>query len=187
MILVGRTGAGKSYLGRRFINGLSRLVVFDPKGTLATGWNLEPWSDKGERALLEGKPVRLRVPAPLDGQWDGYAQTIYHAGNCTLYIDEAYGVVPPGKRIPEYLNALYTRGRELRIGVWAATQRPTWVPLVMLSEAEWLFVFRLQMAADRQRMAELMGPEVENVVKDKHGFYAYNVEWNKPRYFRGIS
>lgn len=119
----------------------------------------------------------------MDGNWDAYFATIYGAGHVTVYIDEAYGIVPPGAKIPPMLNALYTRGRELGIGVWAATQRPSWIPLVMLSEAEWLFAFRLQLDADRKRMAELMGPEVMRPVRNPHGFWLYNVNWDVPRYY----
>lgn len=186
--LVGRTGSGKSFLARKLTASLRRLVVLDPKGTLggSSGWNLVDWTEQHARWLLEGQPVRLRVPAPFDGDWRPFLATIYNAGNVTVYIDEAYGVVPPGKRPPNELNALYTRGRELGIGVWAATQRPSWIPLEMLSESEWLFCFRLQLDEDRARMAQLMGPDVRVPARDPHGFWLYNVYWERPRYIRGV-
>ena len=186
--LVGKTGSGKTYLAGRLTAALPRLVVLDPKGTLKGKWRLADWSDSRERQLRRGDPVRVRVPAPLDGDWEPYLWAAYEAGNCTVYVDEVYGVVPAGSRTPAALTALYTRGRELGIGTWAATQRPSWVPLFVLSEAEWLAQFRLSLDADRKRMAGLMGAgaALDNP-PDKYGFYLFNQSWHRPAYFSKVS
>ena len=161
---------------------LTRLVVIDSKGSLSDPlWNLEPWSDSNVKKLEQGKPVRLRVLHPLDGNYDPIFEQLYDIGDLTVYIDEMYGVAPRGK-FSTHLNALYTRGRELGIGVWASAQRPSWVPLTMLSEAEWVFVFRLQMHSDRMRVAGIVGPQVLDPIPDKFGFYVYNTDWDEPYY-----
>jgi hypothetical protein len=182
----GRTGSGKTFLEHHILAGIKRLVALDPKGTLGSvtspGWNLTDWSDKGRKALLAGEPVRLRVPAPLNGDWTPYLWDVYRAGNVVLYVDEMYGVVPPGKAAPEPLIACYTRGRELGIGVHAATQRPAWVPLVTMSEADWFFVFRLTLDEDRRRLASFMGASVMSPIRDRYGFYSYHPEWDDPIY-----
>lgn len=176
---VGKTGAGKTFLARSLLRSVKRLVVFDSKGTLGAGagWNLTDWSWANERRLRWGRAVRLRVPAPLDGDWEEYFRACYDARNVTLYIDEAYGVLGPGRRPGLYLTACYTRGRELGIGVWAATQRPSWIPLFMLSEAEWLFVFRLQLEEDRRRIASIIG---SSGMRNLHGHnvIVYNQAWD---------
>lgn len=183
--IVGRTGAGKTYLAERLVRGLSRLVVIDPKGTLAS-WGLDDWSTTVRRELRRGEPVRARVVYPLDGDFEPVLAEIYEAGNITVYIDEVYGIVPPGSRPGPYFTALYTRGRELGIGVWAATQRPTWVPLFVLSEADWLFVFKLQLDEDRRRLAEILGGDVLRPITDRHGMWIYNVHWDRPRYVKQL-
>ena len=187
----GRTGSGKTYFERYVLAGIQRLVALDPKGTLgrmAPEWNLEDWSDRGRRKLLAGEPVRLRVPPPpVDvgddpRYWDTYIRDVYRAGNCILYLDEIYGVVPPGSKPPPSLTACYTRGRELGIGVHGCTQRPAWVPLFAMSEADWFFVFRLTLDEDRRRLASFMGASVMEPIKDRHGFLSYHVEWDEPIY-----
>lgn len=194
----GKTGSGKTYLNRELCRGVSRLVVLDPKGTLRDTddkpadelWHLEEWSERARKKLDEGKPVRVRVPAPLrqgnrGGSWDNVLWSIYDAGNCILEIDEMYGVVPPGGHgLPDSLNAIYTRGRELGIGVYACTQRPVWVPLQAKSEADWFFCFRLMLADDRRSMSEIMGPDVMYPIPetDEHGFWTFNAAWNAPQY-----
>lgn len=194
VIFVGKTGSGKTYLARHLAQSLRRLVVFDPKGMLnqpGAGWNLVDWSREGEKALLAGENIRLRVPAPLDGDWSPYLLAIQRAqlafdrpmkNPVTLYMDEVYGVVPPGKRPQDELVALYTRGREWGIGVWGATQRPVWVPLFVKSEAEWTFMFRLQLPDDQRSMAGIIGPAALVPIRDEYGFYIYNQLWNEPLY-----
>lgn len=186
VFLAGRTGSGKTFLARHLLAKSTRLVVLDPKGTLgrdmAPEWNLTDWSEKGAKLLERGEPCRLRVPAPLDGNWAPYLWAVYRAGGVTLYVDEMYGVVPPGKVAPEPLLACYTRGRELRVGVFAASQRPSWVPLVAMSEADWFFVFRLTLDEDRKRLASFMGASVMQPITDRYGFMTYHPEWDEPIY-----
>lgn len=184
---VGKTGSGKTYAARSLLRHSSRLIVFDSKGTVNNDeWRTTDWNRVSAWKLKRGNDIRIRVPHPLDGNYEPYFKAAYEAGNCTIYIDEMYGVIGRSTRPEQYLTAVYTRGRELGIGVWAATQRPSWVPLFMLSEADWLFCFRLQMHEDRKRMAELMGEELrmENIAK--YHFWLYNGEWDSPKLYRGI-
>lgn len=194
IIITGQTGSGKTFLARQLLEGVKRLVVLDPKGMLRSpgeddaeygdieNWKLREWSDDTEELLATGKPVRVRIPAPIDGKWDEQLWVIYRSGNCVLYIDEIYGVVPPGRRPPEPLNAIYTRGRELGIGAVGVSQRPAWIPLELMSEPEWYFCFRLMLETDRRRMAEFMGMEVISRITDRYGFWTYNVHWDEPIY-----
>jgi hypothetical protein len=189
--LVGATGSGKTFFAARLLAHTSRLVVIDPKNTLRGKWGLGEWTRKSERALISGDPVRVRFSPEPGGEWryDRIIERVYMAGGCSLYIDEVYGVVQPGKKPPPYFTAVYTRGRELGIGVIAATQRPAWVPLFILSEANWFVAFRLMMEEDRKRMAGFMGRGVLQPIEDEHGFYIYSAAWRHPtaRYFRSIS
>jgi ABC-type dipeptide/oligopeptide/nickel transport system ATPase component len=182
---VGKTGSGKTFLAKHLLGGVKRAVIVDTKGTLYTGWNTVQWNKKNLKKLSDGEPIRLRIPPVIarnvEEAYDYYFEEIYSIGNVVVYIDELYGVTN-GSRASQYLRALYTRGREFGIGVWACTQRPAWVPLFCISESEWLFAFRLQMMEDRKRMAELMGPSVIHQIPDKHGFYYMQSDMDNPVY-----
>jgi hypothetical protein len=189
ILLAGKTGSGKTYFAAHLLRPVTRLVVVDPKATLGS-WPLqEPrgfdWSNFGR-----GKPGRYRILPPItddpEGWYEQLFEQLYGYGNLVLYIDEAYAVVPPGARPGKWLSAMYTRGRERGIGVWAATQRPAWIPLFLMSEADWLIVFRLNLELDRRRMATIAGDMVLRRIPDEHGFWLYHVEDEEPTYYRTI-
>jgi ABC-type dipeptide/oligopeptide/nickel transport system ATPase component len=184
---VGKTGSGKTFAARLLTAPIERLVVFDSKGTLKDDetWNLEEWNKRTAKRLKQGKPIRVRIPTPISGYWEPYFKTCYDAEDCTIYIDELYGVLGARRAPGQYLTALYTRGRELGIGVWAATQRPTWVPLFALSESDWIYVFRLQLDTDKKRMAEIIGEQARRELKD-HQVLVFHQSWEQPRYYARI-
>lgn len=189
MALVGRTGSGKTFLARYLLSRWAPLIVLDSKRTLGRPeWNLttvdgdQVAGDPDELDRLLRVAGRLRIP--VDGMQDAedVARAVLQRGNVLVYIDEMYAIVPPGARMSPALQGLYTRGRELRIGVWAATQRPAWAPLVMFSEADWFVVFQLMLEEDRKRVAGFLGPQVLAPVPHRHGFWYYHVSWQAPYY-----
>jgi len=186
LIAVGKTGSGKTFLMKYLTRGLRRLIVLDPKAMINPAeWHLDWVSTGGLRDLQKGKDARLLVRAYDTAEWNGYLQAAWEATNTVVYIDELYALVEFGRIAPpRILSQLYTQGRERKVGVWGATQRPTWVPLFTLSECDWFFAFRTQLQDDRKRLAEMMGEEVLNPipVSDPHGFWMYNVNWENPIY-----
>ena len=188
---IGKTGSGKTYAARLLALPIDRLVVLDPKGTLKGKWGLREWGTRTRRDLAKGKPVRVRFAAPIGDEeqiaafYDQVFKLCYEAGHVTVYIDEVYGVLSKSGRPGPWLTALYTRGRELGIGVWAATQRPAWVPRFILSETEWFLVFRLQLADDRKRVEEIIGTDIGDL--QQHQFVLYNAEWDSPKRFDSIA
>jgi energy-coupling factor transporter ATP-binding protein EcfA2 len=175
LFITGKTGSGKSYLARYLTRKISRLIVLDGKGTLGVPeWGLEDWY-KSIDLNDQTKTFRLRAYPPLKADlvefWDEILYQAMRAGNITIYMDELYAVVPPNKTASPTLFACYTRGREFGLGMWASTQRPVWIPLVAMSEAEHFFVFRLQLMEDKQRLAAFMGSDVLEPIRDDHGFY----------------
>jgi hypothetical protein len=106
----------------------------------------------------------------------------YAGGNVTVYIDESYGVTDPGSKPSRNLTSLWTRGRELGVGAWASSQRPSWVPLFEISEADHLFTFRLSLEEDRRRIAAFVGPEALDVIHDVNGVLYSRAEWEHPVY-----
>lgn len=186
IIAVGKTGSGKTYLMKYLTRGLKRLLVLDPKAMIDPAeWHLDWVTSNGLRDLNKGKDVRLLVRTYETSEWNTYLTAGWEAGNTVIYIDELYALVEFGRVAPpRILSQLYTQGRERKVGVWGATQRPAWVPMFSISECDWFFAFRTQLQDDRKRLSELMGEEVLNPipVEDKYGFWMYSIEWDHPYY-----
>lgn len=188
VLLAGKTGSGKTWLAEHLLNRVERLVVIDPKDRLQH-WRLDVPSERDWRDFEAGEPGRFRLIAPIqDDQQAWYEnefQRLYNIGNLIIYIDEAYGVLEkPGARPGKWMTAVYTRGRELGIGTWAATQRPSWIPGFLISEADILIVFRLNLPEDRKKLAAIGGEALLRRVSDPHGFYLYRLEDETPTYYQ---
>lgn len=188
VIVAGNTGTGKTFLSRRLLKDVQRLVVFDGKGTL-DNWNTEEWNKQSVRRLLEGEPVRVRIKTPIGSvneildEMDEYFKTIYTAGNVIVYLDEVFSVANANNS-PPFLTALYTRGREFRIGVWTACQRVYNIPLFAFSQSDFFIVFRMNMQEDLKRLSTVMGDEVQRIRPKGHDFIFYQNGRDNIVYFR---
>lgn len=109
------------------------------------------WPAKVARAIVR--------PALLEDEraWaDALCRHAYYVERCAVALDE----LPAGtdaNRPLEWLGVLLRRGREAGITTYVATQRPLDIPLTILTEAEHVFVFDLNLEGDRRRVREVMG------------------------------
>ncbi len=164
LALVGRTGSGKTYLARWFMlrSGL-RWVVIDTKHDPGfSDWRpastlLDPkalkrrWADNPY--VVVRPPPAHNNPAVLDAYLGQLHDAFEGFGVC---IDETYQVVT-GPRPGPGLTGLVTRGRVRRQAVIMGSQRPSWVPRFMFSEADYVAAMSLTLRNDRERVWEFTG------------------------------
>lgn len=181
VFIAGKTGSGKTLLAMSLLYTARRLLVIDSKDGLQD-WNLEDL--KNIKQIDSRKDYRLRVVD--DEKAIEALERLYDVGNGVVYIDELTALVPTSKEPPRSFTNIWSRGRSRNIGAWASTQRPKSIPLLTISEAEHFFIFRLQLEADRQRVAEVVGEFALKPVRDKHGFYYYNVDNDDIRYYNKL-
>jgi energy-coupling factor transporter ATP-binding protein EcfA2 len=186
LYITGQTGSGKTYLAKGLLSSVNRLVVLDGKGTLGN-WGLLEWNWDSKRKLRREQPARIRVLPPIGEKdltefWNDILYECFHIGDLLIYIDEIYSVAIPGKNPPDGLWTVYTRGRELGVGVWGVSQRPAWTPIFTMSESDVFACFRLQLEEDRKRMSAFMGPQVLEKPDDKYGFHIMRNDWEDPVY-----
>jgi DNA helicase HerA-like ATPase len=159
----GHTGSGKTFLASRFISELENIIAIDTKRSMAIP-GFRKTTD--ERVALQGGKVIYR---PKDGEledsfWDRVRRRYEgrRRRNITVYIDEASHVTTPAK-IARGLRYLVQAGREGGVGIWFAGQRPNAVNNILISEADYLFIFALRSKADRDKLAKTgeMGESVQ--------------------------
>lgn len=169
---VGQTGSGKTTLAQEVCRLRPWVVAFDPKGMLE--WD---GYERHERlsALTKAKAPRL-IYRPVyeeladDETVDAFFEWVYERRNCVLYVDEVYAIAQ-GDSYPWFFGACLTRGRERGIATYIASQRPSRVPQVMLSESEHCYIFNLKLPQDRERMSDITGLEDTELNLPKHEFY----------------
>lgn len=169
---VGKTGSGKTTLEKSLAWGERYVLVLDPKRTytLPAAWPVGFRVIEGHEPPAEWEGETLIVRPGLDTiagggkkammAWaDGWLWFAFNRGGVLVYVDEVMAITTP-QTAPDGLAACLQMGRERRVGTWCATQRPTMMPLIVLTESEHFFVFRLNHPDDRQRLADYTEPKV---------------------------
>jgi DNA helicase HerA-like ATPase len=159
--IVGRTNSGKTTLAKMLCGGYRSLVVIDPKWRFELPRTIVVVGSASEFAQVYPQRSTRVVyrPDPEDqdhADVDTVIRRVLHYGRTALLIDEAMEYATVGRIMPAYKRAI-TQGRELYVPVMSCTQRPIGVHNVILSEAEHLFAFDLQLDGDREKLVAANG------------------------------
>lgn len=159
--IVGRTGSDKTTLAGVLAGGYRSLVVIDPKWRFVMGRTVTVVGSSREFAqVYPQRSTRVIYrPDPEDpdhADVDAVLRRILHYGRTAILVDEAMEYATVGRIMPAYKRAI-TQGRELYVPVISCTQRPIGVHNVILSEAEHLFAFDLQLEGDREKLVAANG------------------------------
>lgn len=181
VFIAGRTGSGKTWFARKYLAGYENVVALDTKGTLT-------WPEAGEDVTLTTRLMELpeieTSKIIYRPSWDEmeedfynkFFQWVYRRRNTIVWIDEVMSICPNPHKIPDYYKACLTRGRELQIGVWSLTQRPSGIPQVIISESTHFIIYDLNMPQDRQKLVETTGATELYEKPGKYIFWYYHVE-----------
>jgi DNA helicase HerA-like ATPase len=189
VFIAGMTGSGKTFLAEQYLNGYKNVIVLDTKGFFN-------WDSATEEIPVftnfdslinfkEGKAIYRPDFTELNEEsYNKFLQWIYLRRNTIVVIDELMEVAPSPSRYPLYLKGILTRGRQLGIGCWCLTQRPKDIPIIAMSESTHFFIFRLNIAEDRERISKIIGydevQENAGELKDFVFWYFNAKEGKKP-------
>lgn len=197
VFIAGKTGSGKTFLAQKYLMGFKHVAVLDTKGLVnwpevpGTKWNTH--KDR-EHELLDGGQELTLVDTLTDlntletpkviyrPKWEEltlehyneFFKWCYRRKHTTVWIDEVMSVAPNPHKYPEYLKAILTRGRQLHVSCWALTQRPSGIPILVMSEATHVFCFELNMDEDRERLARITGDPTFYNKPGFRNFWYYN-------------
>jgi energy-coupling factor transporter ATP-binding protein EcfA2 len=188
-LFVGKTGSGKSYLAKALLREMSRrgwpIVIVDPSafwmGADPKWPRTGPGTIDAPRLVTRYDPrlaVQLYVPSIpgwQDAGLDNLMAACLKRGRLVLYFDETNGIVSASQFSAQFARVV-TQGRKHQLAVWAATQRPTRVPEILLSQAENWAIFRVITPQDRKKIAEYTGSSVTKQQRLPSFFWFY---WNQ--------
>jgi len=181
---VGKTRTGKTTLARQLLEPYQQVIVHDAKGTIGphpsdTSYWPGYYLCRGLGELDVARKYHSRLiyrPTFAESRslvdQDAFFRFIFNRRNTIVYVDEVYLLCVQLGRAPDMYLACIQQGGERRVGVWSSTQRPTRIPLQIISEAEHCYVFNLRLWRDRKRMEEEWGipREAQGALKGTHQF-----------------
>lgn len=192
IILIGKTGRGKTFAGLHIAQALPRkkqiqiLAVKEDKTILAMDAPIVTTIDHVADYKYPEYPIVIYYPNGLELSepkvLDSWCEWCYMRKNTTAVIDELSKIVKSTYAPPGFLD-LYTRGRSQDVDVIAHTQRPRGVPPVAYDEAEYFYKFYLSDIKDRKRVTEFTHPDMVRQVTDKHGFHYYAPDMSDKVYY----
>lgn len=99
--------------------------------------------------------------------WEIFREAIldsYKTGKRIIFADEVHGLANE-LRLERELVTVWTRGRSMDCGLWAATQRPWGAPQQMYSQAEHLFLSYSPDKRDHDRYGEIGGVDPQLIAR----------------------
>jgi energy-coupling factor transporter ATP-binding protein EcfA2 len=176
--LLGPTGSGKTTLGYQLLDFACGprlpgvVLVMKPRDRTAVKWNklldyrrvrnwpppVVPWRNKPRGWTLW--PRHTFEPDQddqlLHREFRKAMLDSYKKGDRIVFGDEVYGLSKE-LGLNRELIALWTRGRSMGCGLWAASQRPVDIPLHAYTQAEHLFLHHDPDKRARDRYSEIGG------------------------------
>lgn len=141
-------------------------LVRELRGKVTRRWPVHrwPWQDEptfwalwprhsddpiADRGITSGKVTGGHAAVFRDAILD-----CYRAGARAIFADEMFSL-DEELHLRDYCDTVWTKGRSMECGMWAATQRPAWVSRNMYSMASHLFLWSENDLDARKRYGEI--------------------------------
>lgn len=164
--ILGRKGSGKSYLAARLWETwpYDRLAI-DPTGDARVGDDVERledplpirWPalpDKERRSSLHYVPDV--GSATYSDDLDRAVGLAFGRGRCLMWLDEV-GELTRANRTPPNMRRFLHQGRHKRISALMCGPRPIDVDPLVISQADYVYLFHLPHPRDKERVAGCIG------------------------------
>lgn len=189
--IIGQTGCGKTTLAEYLLDDPNKrkTLIWDPKGSESVAAfhpkfkRVSSVSQVIDEAEDRGVERLIYTPSPVVAEDENDQERmlwwVYERGYTRLYIDEATSLAC-GRFSSRVLTAVLNRGRERGVSTITATQRPSGVPMNILSEAQWFFIFKLLLLQDKKRVEDMTGITVmEQMQLGQYEFFVWSDRYGR--------
>lgn len=165
ILVVGRSGCGKSFLGKKLASVFPRLVIFDSLNEYPpSDYDIESFDQFAGyiRQISENKISRFKLIIKFDTSledckeiFDHYMHVLYELGNTFIVIEEVQDYCTP-YFIGRWFKKSMTSGRHRSLGFLFTTQRPSFLNKTVLSQSTNIFVGNLIDRNDSMTISQLL-------------------------------
>ncbi len=147
ILVLGKTGMGKTRWTKRYLTGAHRLLILDPQleydGPLFESVDGGADHEQLLDYLANHRAFRARVPYTTIQEFAFLCRIVYHVKRCTFVVDEAQRVLPESRsRLPRDFEHVLYRGRHARVTLVLIAQRASTVNIAPRSQWTRIISFR---------------------------------------------
>lgn len=166
LIFCGTTGSGKTVLAGEMLKNYERYFVFDThdalKKYLPGATKINGPSNLSRKLMLNDK---IRYVPDLEyrnrGDFNYVIKKLFTNKNGReriIYIDEIFHL-GYGMSFPDWLARGISTARQRKTSLWTSSQRPTNIPLSILTESKIIYLFYLSYAEDIKKVSKFTRDE----------------------------
>lgn len=161
IVVLGRRGQGKSTWAKRYVQGVRRLAVWDPKRSYQVDYppDLAEWFEDYEIHAARNSSEEFRIGGFYDDDQETLGSIAYVAQHTCLVLEECAFVFNPRQDFPEWARECIYLGRERGISVVAVAQRPRSVHIALRSQATRVICFNQHEVTDVDWIADMFGSD----------------------------
>ncbi len=157
ILILGKTGSGKSYLAKKLLRQFDRVVVYDTMDEYTEGVVFEDMRSFGEfwKRCHTGKFRLIYRPKNINAEFDTIAGLVWDCGNCAFLVEEI-DLFGSAWKISDEFSDIIRRGRHKNITFIGVTQRPFGINRLLTSQAKEIYVFNSNEPRDRDYIKQLL-------------------------------
>jgi hypothetical protein len=160
---VGTVGSGKSYRAAREVDGIRRVVLWQPMGDWRLGRRETVYDFEDQLDEYRKGALRVTVeptsydPEEMRAEYERLCAAVYDCGALT-FVSEEISLVATPNDVPGELSRLAVRGRHRAVSMVTIGQRFAQFPLIVRGTASRVFCFRQTDPADVKGIRERFQP-----------------------------
>lgn len=137
VIVVGKTGQGKTTWTKQYLNNLKRIIILDPLDE----YRGQEYYELSQMIEHMQRYKMYCVKSSAIDDLDDLCKISQSAGNLHFVIEEAQRSIPPRANLPESVKDLIYRGRHQNVSIIAVAQRASSINIALRSQFTKIIAF----------------------------------------------